>query len=140
MEAGTGMPSAELVTAISSGVVGLGSLAGTIAVARAGRRTPRQQRLDEFAVIQAEVRRSAADLKEELQAKVRELREEIGEERAGRAEDQRACAEERRENRRVINALARILRTTFRHMDALGIPDPVLDPGDVGMLEEYNVR
>jgi hypothetical protein len=129
------MPSAELVTAISSGVVGLGSIAGTVAVARASRRTPRQQRLDEFAVV---AERQDRDLERQgatitrLEGKVERLELSLDEQR-------RQCEAERKEDRRVINAFVRIVRTTWRHMDALGIPDPVLDPGDVGMLEEYHI-
>ncbi|WTW93606.1 hypothetical protein OG216_09565 [Streptomycetaceae bacterium NBC_01309] len=136
MEASTGMPSAELVTAISSGVVGLGSIAGTIAVARAGRRTPRQQRLDEFSVVaerqDRDLERQGATI-ERLEGKVERLELSL--------EDQkRQCAEERQEDRRVITAFVRIVRTTWRHMDALSVPDPVLDPGDVSVLEQYHLR
>lgn len=136
------MASAEMITAISSGVVGLGSLAGTIVVGRAGRRTPRQESREDFnAALQGQdkvleqqgktVERQGLTI-DRLEAKVERLEETL-------VEQKERCAQERREDRRLINALTKILRSFYRHNQALSVPDPVLDPEAMEVLEQYNI-
>jgi uncharacterized membrane-anchored protein YhcB (DUF1043 family) len=129
------------------GALVTGPLAGWV-TARVSTRGAR-----ETAVIQTEPQQRRRDLEafntvttRQDQALAR-MEDKLGraEERVARMEqaldDQKQqCAEERREDRRVITSLARILRTVYRHMEALAVPDPVLDPEDVNVLEEYHIR
>lgn len=107
-------------------VMGFGSTVGLI---RSARRSPRQERRDDFTAITAN-----------LQQRLASVETQLASEQAARAEDRRQCAEERKEDRRVINSLARILRTVYRHNDALAVPEPVLDPVDTQVLEQYHIR
>jgi hypothetical protein len=114
-------------------VLSVGSTAGLI---RAGRRTPRQERRDDLSLVadrqDKELDRQGRTI-ERLETKVEVMEQAL-------VEQKRQCTEERKEDRRVITSLARILRTVYRHMDALAVPDPVLDPEDVNVLEEYHIR
>lgn len=123
------MPSVEMVTALTGGGVGLATAAGTVVVALSSRRTRRQERRDDFSAITSN-----------LQQRLTQVETLLTAEQQARAEDRKQCAEERREDRRVINSLARILRTVYRHNDALAVPEPVLDPVDTQVLEQYHIR
>lgn len=139
---------ADVVTALATvGALVLGPLAGW-ATARLSTRATR-----DAAVIQTEPQQRQRDLEVFNSVTTRQdsalarMEDKLGraEERVARMEqtldDQKQqCAEERREDRRVITSLARILRTVYRHMEALSVPDPVLDPEDVNVLEEYHIR
>lgn len=125
------MPSLEMVTAISSGVVGLGSIAGTVAVARAGRRTPRQESRDDLALMREDLRDQKAEIKEqraEWVSEVRDLREEIAEEREGRQKDQRS-----------VNALARYVKKLLATLRLHGIDPPDPDSGDEPELAAHGI-
>ncbi|MFE5332964.1 hypothetical protein ACFRCG_41930 [Embleya sp. NPDC056575] len=118
------MPSAEMVTAISGLVVGLGGISGTVAVARAGRRTPGQERRDDFTAIT-----------NSLQTQLDGVKEELGEQKA----EATLLKEGRRQDSRTINALVRYLRATLRTLREHDIPPPVPDPNDALELSTHGL-
>lgn len=114
-------------------IMGFGSTVGLI---RSARRSPRQERRDDLSLVtdrqDRELDRQGKTI-ERLETKVTVLQASLG-------ERERQCAEERKEDRKVIHTLARILRTVYRHNDALAVPEPVLDPVDMQVLEQYHIR
>lgn len=141
------MDSDVVVGLATAGALVTGPLAGWV-TARVSTRGAR-----ETAVIQTEPQQRQRDLEafntvttRQDQALAR-MEDKLGraEERVARMEqaldDQKQqCAEERKEDRRLINALTRILRVFFRHNQALSVPDPVLDPEDLEVLERYHIQ
>lgn len=126
------MASVEIVTALCSGAVGV----GTIAVGLAGKRTRRQERRDDFAALTERQDRELARVDEKLAAVNRELLEQ----KRGREEDRRECEAERLESRRKVNVLVRILIRTYRHLDVLSVPYPELQPDELTALQEHHIR
>lgn len=125
------MPSVEMVTAISGLVIGLGGVGGTVAVARAGRRTPRQEDRDDFAAVT-----------DSLQDQVTALRADVAEQRTEVAAQKAEVAEQkagRRQDSRTINALVRYLRRTLAVQREHGIPPPDPDPDDVLELSAHGL-
>ncbi|MFI1580000.1 hypothetical protein [Embleya sp. NPDC020630] len=109
------MPSAEMVTAISGLVVGLGGISGTVAVARAGRRTPGQERRDDFTAITASLQAQLTEVKAELV----EQKNEAAVQREGRRQDSRT-----------IHALVRYIRKLLGFVREQGLTPPPPDPTD----------
>jgi len=127
---------------IQTGIVGVGTVVGTIVVARASRRSRQQERRDDFTVLQAELRQQKAHAERqntELRTEVQHVRVEVAEERAGRAEDRRLCEEERRQSQRKIDALLRFLWSMARVMQVHDVQVPALPPRDKTTLEEYDL-
>lgn len=111
------MLSSEMVTAISGIVIGLGSVVGTVTVARAGRRTPQQERRDDFTVVT-----------DELQEQLTAVKEDLAEQRQGRREDSKT-----------IHALVRYVRKVLAVQRAHGIAPPDPDPDDALELAHHGL-
>lgn len=125
------MPSAEMVTAISGLVVGLGGISGTVAVARAGRRTPRQERRDDFAAVTDNLQEQISTLKADVaeqKAEVAAQKAEVAEQKAGRRQDSRT-----------INAMVRYMRKMARALRDHDLPLPDPDPDDVLELAHHGL-
>lgn len=120
----------------------MGTVAGTIVVARASRRSKRQENRDDFQVLQGEMRTQKAEAQQqtaELRTEVQHVRAEIAEERAGRAEDRRVCEEERLLWQRKIDAFIRLVSLYAGQMRAHGTPIPEVPPRVKERLEEYDL-